>query len=146
MPSTGAPLGTPCGVGSIAAAPSPPTGASSFVRYVHAGSRDLEVDPSTGHLATMPLVRQRVLLAVLTAYNSSGVLKFGLKAPRYIGTWFERDMETAVRAAMAQLTDIERVARLNSVLVERLGSGRARVTIDYTDLTTGESEPLAVAL
>lgn len=86
----------------------------------------------------MPAIRQRVLLSVMTVVGSSTANPtFGIRAPRKMGPQFEAQMRTSILAAVRQMTDIEKVLRIDAVNVERGAAGRARTTIVFTDLTTG---------
>lgn len=131
------PFGTgPFGLGTPTSLTAPPTGTAG-VRYLNPASRDYEVDPATGQLAQMPSIRQRVLLAVTTLFRSStAVPTFGIKLPRKMGTTFPAEADAAVRSALRHLTETEALIRINSVTTERYG-GRARITVAWTDLSTG---------
>ncbi len=115
-------------------------------RYLNPGTRDFERDVGTLQFKQMPSTRQRALLAVLTTLNSSIVRGFGLGRPRKMGPSFEREMRDHVRRAFAHLTDSEKLIRLDDIIVERGDGGRARVTVAFTDLTTGEDGTVSTAL
>lgn len=130
---------TPAGVGAPEAAPLPPT-IDGGVRYINPATGDYELDPATGQYAQMPIIRQRVMIALLTVKRSSTVLPdLGIIRPTKMGDRFQAEMEQSVREALHQLTDIEQVIEIDFVTVERGAGGRARITVSYTDLTTGES-------
>src|SRR5262245_27076239 len=131
---------SPYGTGTPVTGAAPPTGTAGS-RYINPATRDYEQDSTTKQLAQMPAIRQRVLLAVIPAFHSSTVYEGGIKTPRKMGTLFKTEMHNAVRATLKQLTDVEKVIRIDSITVERGGnSGRSRTTIEYTDLTTNLSD------
>ena len=130
---------TPFGVGTPTAANEPPEGAAGS-RYLNPVTRDYEVDPTTGQFAQMPGTRQRVVIAVLTVRNSSGIPGFGLRAPTHMGETFDAQMKNAVRQALRTMTDVEKSLFINDIIVERGLGGRARVTIKFTDLVTGDRD------
>jgi len=135
---------TPFGYGSPLPADIPPDGPSGC-RYINPGKRDYELDPVTRQLKQMPALRQRVLLRLLTAKGSAAAIPtLGVELPRSMGTGFERVMADRVRSAFRDMTDTEKSMRIDSLEVSKLSSGRALVTLGYTDLTTGESDSLAV--
>lgn len=128
----------PFGVGTPAIPPPAPTG-SAGSRFIDPLKRDYSVDAATGQFKQMPGTRQRVMLAVLTELESSGIRGFGIKPPTRMGTTFEAEMRGAVRTALRQMIEVEKCLRLDGVIVERGASGRASTTILYKDLITGES-------
>jgi hypothetical protein len=139
-----APAGmTPFGVGTPATGAEPPSGPAGS-RYINPVTRDYQVDPTTGQFAQMPPVRQRVLLAVLTARNSSAVPGFGTRLPPNMDESFESAVRAEITRALNQLTQVERVCRLDAVLVKRGRLGRAQITIVFVDLTTGTRDQLTV--
>lgn len=122
----------------------PATGAAGS-RFINPATKDYQQDPTTGQLAQMPAVRQRVLLALLTLVNSSSVNPaFGVRLPRKMGTFFESEMRLAIRAALKQLTDVEKIVRIDGISVERGTGGRSRTTVSYTDLTTGQPDQVEI--
>ncbi len=140
------PLGsTPFGAGTPLPAGAPPTGLSTFVRFIDGVTGDFQQDAATGHLAQMPLVRQRVFLALVTRLGSSSVLPgFGLKRPTKIDNSIVRTMQAAARVALYQLTDVEKVVRIDDLIVEQVTSGRVQLTVLYTDLSTGNPDKVTV--
>lgn len=139
-----APAGlSPFGLGSPDEGAAPPSGPAGS-RYLNPITRDYQIDPSTGQQAQMPPVRQRVLLTVLTAKNSSAVPGFGTRIPALMGETFESEVRAEITRELRQLTDVERVARLDGVKVEKGLGGRARVTISYTDLTTATRDQVTI--
>ena len=135
---------SPFGLGTPIPATAPPTGEAG-VRYLNPATGDYEQDPVTKQLAQMPTTRQRVLLAVMTLRSSMSVNReFGIRMPRKMGTFFESEVQQAARAALQHLTDTDAVIRIDSILVERGANSRARVTISFTDLTTGKPDKVAV--
>lgn len=144
MPTFGAPTGSPFGVGSAIAAPVPPLGRADLSRYVSPGTGSAEIDASTGHLQSMPAVRQRMLLLARTLRGSSAIPEFGVDLPAVIDDTFARRVDASVRAAAAQMTEIEKVARIDSVEVTTTALGRANIVISYTDLDLRVTDTVAV--
>lgn len=135
---------SPFGLGTPIPATAPPTGEAG-VRFIDPATGDYQQDPVTRQLAQMPTTRQRVLLAVMTLRNSMSVNReFGIRLPRKMGTFFESEVTQAVRAALQHLTDTEAVIRIDSILVERGAASRARITVSFTDLTTGNPDKVAI--
>src|SRR5690349_21781461 len=132
------PAGTgPFGIGTPTTTAAPPTGTAGS-RYLNPASRDYQQDTDTQQLAQMPAIRQRVLLAVMTEKGSSTALpKFGIARPRKVTPSFEAEITASVRASLVQLTDVERAIRIDAIDIERGASGRQRVTISYTDISSG---------
>lgn len=131
-------MGTsPFGVGTPASATEPPSGPAGS-RYLNPVTRDYEVDATTGQFKQMPGTRQRVLLTVLTVRDSSGVRGFGVRMPPRMGDSFERQVENEIRRALRYMTDVEKILLINEIKVERGLGGRARITIAFRDLLTGD--------
>lgn len=135
------PVGTgPYGIGTPVTSAAPPAGAAGS-RYINPATRSYEQDSTTGQLAQMPGLRQRVLIAVTTAKKSSSAIpEFGLLVPRVVGPSFESEIKASIRASLSQMTDVEKVLRIDGITVEIGASGRQRVTVSYTDITTGEPD------
>jgi hypothetical protein len=109
----------------------PPEGLnlSRFVSIYDGSYRLRDVDT---RYANMPPVRQRVVIMVRT-----------LTYPKKMTKDFEAVITQRVREGMRQMVEVEKRARLDSVLVERHVDGvqgRARLTIEFTDLTTRERD------
>jgi len=122
----------------------PPSGAAGC-RYINPATRDYEVDSDTGQLAQMPAKRQRVLIAVMTELGSSSALQdLGIRRPRKMGTNFEGEMRAAVRATLRTMVDVEKVIRIDDIIVKRGSGGRAETTIVFTDLETEEQHEVSV--
>lgn len=132
------PMGSaPYGLGTPVTSEAPPDGPAGC-RYLNPATRDYELDPDTGQFAQMPHLRHRVLHTLLMIQGSSTARPIdGVKQPRRMGPTFEAEMRASVRAAMRQMTDIEKVMLIEDIAVERGRGGRARVTVSYRDLTTG---------
>ena len=143
MPSPFAsPLGsTPFGVGTPLPAGPPPVGNSGLCRYLDGLTGDYAIDHVTGHLASMPVTRQRVLLAILTVKGSSSVLpNMGIRRPPKIDATTTWAMQREVERGLAPLVD-EHAIRIDRIAVEQVeGSGRIRVTVSFTDLQTGKPD------
>lgn len=135
------PFGTgPYGFGTPTTGAAPPVGAAGS-RYINPVTRDYQIDPATGQQAQMPPLRQRVLLAVMTVLRSSTALPgMGINLPKKMGTTYEVETQNAVLLAVRQMTDVEKVMRVDRIDVKRTGTGRSEITISYTDLTTGEQD------
>jgi len=133
----------PFGLGTPAEAPEAiePTNGS---RYINPATRDYEVDAVTGQFSQMPPTRQRVLLALTTRRDTSGLPGFGLKMPARMGDTFEAEARAAVQLALRHMTELERSLRVNAIVVEKGALGRARLTVFYTDLLSGERDSVAL--
>ena len=129
---------TPFGVGTPVSADAPPSDSSTFSRYINPNTGDYLRDTDTGQLAQMPRNRQRVLLALMTEFGSS-VAGGGLKAPKKMGTGFERDMDVAIRAALRFLVE-EKAIRVEQVIPRRVSTGRGGAIVVYTDLQEDPSK------
>lgn len=134
------PLGlAPVGFGTSEDAPVPPTGAWGS-RYINPQTGDYAVDGVSGQLQQMPSVRQRFLLRLKEKRGSSSVRPSdGIELPTKIDETTERTVDDAVRVAMRQETDVEKVARIISVKPVRdtQNGGRINVVVTFEDLTTG---------
>lgn len=135
----------PMGLGTPVSASLPPDGPAGC-RYLNPASKDYEQDPTTGQHKQMPKVRQQVLLALTTLLGSATTLQgFGIRLPRKMGDRFQAETEVSVRAALRHLTDTQRVIRIDSIKAEHGRGGRARITVSWTDATTGKrADPLTV--
>ncbi|HEU4544348.1 MAG TPA: hypothetical protein VFR23_24670 [Jiangellaceae bacterium] len=79
-------------------------------------------------------------MALLTARNSSGVLNFGTKMPGRMSETFEADSRAAINLALRHMIEIEKSIRVLSIDVERGAGGRARFTVRFFDLLTGQRD------
>jgi hypothetical protein len=105
------------------------------------------VDPATGHHGGMPPVRQRFLLLVMTIKRSAAASRnLGIDLPVKMDESFVRGAQYAIRAGARQMTDVEKVARIERLDVTRIPSGRAHVEISYTDLTTGLTDSVGAVV
>ena len=80
-------------------------------RYLNPTTKDFSYN-SDGTLQTMPNVRQRVMLCLLTTKNSSTAdYNFGNEASKIktIDNYFEDKLKQKIKSALYQLTNIERV-------------------------------------
>lgn len=134
---SGSPIGsTPFGMGTPAAAPLPPTQGPALSRYLDPGSGDFFIDETVGQFASMPSLRQRVLLIMNTELGSSTAIPtLGIPRPRKIDQTYINTTRAAIRRAFVQLTDIERVMQIQDIKVEKQAVGRIQVTLVYRDLT-----------
>lgn len=120
--------------------PDPVTGTAGS-RFINPTTGDYEVDSVTGQLKQMPRTRQRVLLALITLRRTASTAPgFGSKLPRKMGTAFEMESRQAVLYALKHLIEVEKVIRIESLVIERGLGSRARITISYTDLETNEPD------
>lgn len=128
---------------SITEAPAPPTAAPPAARYINPQTGDYEVRTDGEHEG-MPPVRQRAMLALGTRKRSSWALPdLGKEAsPRKIDTRYEARERFSIQAALRQLTEVEKVMRLDGITFSRNGRGRVDVTVRFTDLTNGEPDSL----
>src|SRR5690348_11993238 len=139
-----APLGTsPFGVGTPASAVEPPDGPAGS-RFINPTTRDYEVDETTGQFKQMPATRQRVLLAVLTLRDSSGIPGFGTRLPPRMGDDFENRTRNEINRALRHMVEVEKVLLVTDIKIERGMGGRARITISFRDLVAGETDSVAV--
>lgn len=130
---------TPYGTGTPDAATAPPSDSPTGARYLDPWTKDY-VYATDGEYERMPITRQRVLLAVGTLARSSTVDPRGLDAPKKMDATWDRRMRIAVLAAIRPLVEDGSLI-LHAVLVDRdTNPGRATVTIDYTDKTTGQRD------
>ncbi len=139
MPGFGsAPFGgSPYGLGVPGEAALPTTSPAGS-RYLNPATRDYQYDSDTGQFAQMPEIRQRVLISLTTEQGSIPTQPtFGIKRPMKMGDSFESEMKAAVRLALQQLTDVEKVMRIDQIIVRKGAGGRSETTVVYTDMTTG---------
>lgn len=134
---------SPFGVGTPASATVPPSGPAGS-RFLDPVTRDYAVDSTTGQFKQMPGTRQRVLLTCLTVRDSSGVRGFGVKLPGRMGDTFERQVENEIRRALRYMTEVEKSLLITEIKVERGMGGRARITIAFKDLVTGDQDRVRV--
>lgn len=129
----------PFGLGTPPAPAEAPTGGGG-TRFIDPATKDYTIDSSTGQYGQAPSSRQRVVLALTTLFESSGVPGFGIKLPKRMGDTFEAECKSAVASALRLMTEIEKSIRVDAVTVERGRGGRARVTVAWTDLLTGQRD------
>ncbi len=146
MPGFGsAPFGSSgVGLGVPVNSTDPPDGAAGC-RYINPRTGDYEVDEDTRQLKQMPATRQKVLLALKTLYGSSSILPtWGIQAPKKMGDTFEADMQAAVRAALRTLTDVQKVIRIDNIIVQKGAGGRSKTTVVYTDTSSGVDDRVTI--
>jgi hypothetical protein len=130
----------PFGLGSPASASLPPEGAAGC-RWINPVTRSYEQDEDTRQFKQMPSVRQRVYLAIATLLGSSSTLTTqGIRLPQKMGDSYEGEVKAAVALALRQMTDIEKVLRIDGVTVLKGRGQRSRTTVSFTDLTTGKAD------
>lgn len=128
----------PFGYGTPVSATEPPTANTAGVRFLNPQTGDFEQNSDTRNWKQMPRSRQKVLLALKTVRGSSSALpEFGIAAPKKMGDQFEAQMRDAVRVALAHLTDVQKVIRIDDIIVEKGAGGRSRTTVVYTDTSSG---------
>lgn len=121
------------GGGDPTSGSSPPI-ATQASRYVNPDTRDYEVDPTTRGFRRMTGLRQRIQLALSTLRGSSTTLQtWGVTIPRKVTASFAAEVEQSVRAALSQLTDVEKLIHVDRVDVYQYAM-RSRVTVFFTDL------------
>lgn len=112
-------------------------------RYINpvTGQPELASDNSFGK---MPAIRQRVAFALGTALGSSTASPgLGVKRPDKMGDGFERQLEQRVRAALRQLTDVEKLITVLRVDVIR-GTMRSQATVSFMENQTGTTGVVAI--
>lgn len=129
------------GLGSPDVAPVPPTGPVGS-RWINPATQDYEIDPGTRNLKQMPSVRQQVLLAIMTIKGSATTApRFGVTLPTKMGNTFEAECKNSCKTALQHLTNSDPpIIRINNIIVVKGRNSRAQITIDYTDVSTGESD------
>jgi len=130
---------TPFGVGTPDDATPPPTVAPQAARFLDPVTKDYAIG-SDGEYLRMPVLKQRVLLALGTILGSSSVQqKVGLKLPDRIDQNDERRVTFQVKAALAFLVASGEL-RIDEVRVNKDRPGRDTILVAYTDLLTGASD------
>ena len=143
MPTTGHGLGTsPFGVGTPPSAAEPPDLPAAMSRYINPATKQFEIDDVTGNFKSMPTTRQRVLLIMMTIKGSSSALRnFGIAIPSKVNRdTIEQEMRTEIDRAFYRMTTVERVIRIDDVIVDPGDYGRVALTLVYTDLTTRQAD------
>jgi hypothetical protein len=131
--------GTPFGFGTPVASQAPPDPQGSAA-FIDPTTKD-HVVGDDGESLRMPITRQRVLLLLMTELGSSADPEKGLRLPDKIDQFYAQTAQQAVRDCLATLgSDIV----INRIPVEILPNGRSSITVDYTDLTTGNSDTVTV--
>ncbi len=132
---------TPFGIGTPVSVAAPPSGTAVGVRFLNPITRDYQQDPDTLHLAQMPILRQRVYLAMMTIKRSAtAVPGFGILLPPKLAASWRADVSSAVRTALRRLTDVERIMRIESIGLTKSPGGRVLAIVKFVDLDTGESD------
>jgi hypothetical protein len=134
----------PFGLGVDLTDSAPPTGAAGC-RYINPATKDFEQDPDTGQLKQMPARRQQVLVALTTAFGTaSSQGGFGYRAPKKMGDQYANEVLVRVRTALRHLTDQQKVIRLDGVKTEKGMGGRSRITVSFTDISTGKADEVTI--
>lgn len=131
----------PFGSGTPVIAAAPPSDVPELANFLDPYSGDYVV-ADDGSIERMPINRHRVLMCVKTALGSAaGLTDIGLQLPQRMDQSFPQRARDAVIAALAIIgNDIH----INDVIVETAPMGKAEITIDYTDLATGETDSLTL--
>lgn len=134
----------PFGIGTPADIPEPTTGPVG-VRWINPATKDYEVNSVTGNLKQMPGVRQQVMLAISTLKGTSAPNpRFGITLPNKMNETFESACKNACRKALEHLTSTDPpIINVHNITVVRGRNSRAEITIDYTDLTSGERDSVS---
>jgi hypothetical protein len=132
---------TPFGSGTPVAATAPPSDIPEQANFLDPVTGDYVV-LDDGALARMPNTRHRVLMLLKTVLASAAHLPdVGLEMPTRMDQTFKQRTKGAVLFALEPIGDD---IRIDDVTVEVTGTGRADVTVSYTDLTTGNSDTVTV--
>jgi hypothetical protein len=132
--------GGPFGSGTPATASAPPSDVPTFANYLNPVTRDYVIQDD-GSNQRMPIVRHQVLMLLLTERGSAAEPDIGLKLPAKMDQSFEQRARQSVAMALEPIGDD---FRLDSVPVERTAMGRADITVEFTDLTTGNAETITL--
>lgn len=134
----------PFGIGSPTTTTAPATGDYGSP-YIDPAERDYEIDSDTGQLKQMPTIRQRVLLIVSSEKGSSlAEPEFGLELPPVIDGTFESGADAAIRSALAQLVDVDKVIRIDEITFAYPEPHRADITIVWTILATNKQDQVTI--
>jgi len=122
----------------VATAPPPlPVGSP----YLNTTTRDYVVS-SDGGLQRMPSLRHRVVMLLSTELGSAAhEPTIGVRIPDKIDQSFVQRAQQSVRDCLAILAG---ELRIDSIPVDVYPSGRVAITVNYTDLTTGNSGTVTV--
>lgn len=140
MPGFGnSPFGQfPFGVGS-SATPDPLLGETTEARFIDPITKDFVSDPITNRLQDMPVLDQRVLLAITTTLQSSSAmpgLGIDFSTLKKIDAQFVSRVQSKIKLALLQMTDVEKVISISSILVKVGAVGRVHIKVSYIDLST----------
>jgi hypothetical protein len=141
----------PCGVCIMGiGAPSDPStipdGTTQVSRWLDPVSGDYQISTAGGQLRQMSAVLQRVIITIRTRVGSSlAATGFGTKFPKKQMRNLQADVESIIRRVFRQMTDVEQVMRIDSVVVQS-GGGRVLIELHYTNLQTGESDKIPVTI
>ena len=113
-----------------------------MARYINPATRQLEIDAATGHFKSMPKIRQRVLIIMMTVRGSSSAIpQFGLSHPDKIqANKIRAQMRAEVDRAFHRMVNVERSIRIDDLVIEEGDFGRVALTLVYTDLTTRQAD------
>lgn len=103
-------------------------------------TKDYAFDAETGGFKQTSAVNHAVVAALSSRKGSSTVLRnFGIDPPRYIDSTYRRSLEFAIRDALRELTDVVKVARIESIDIAAHSAG-ADVVVIYRNLMNGREE------
>jgi len=132
---------TPFGDGTPVAILAPPDDLPELANFIDPRTGDYVVNED-GSYQRMPLNRQRVMMLVSTKLGSAAPEPtVGLKLPDKIDQSFPQRVREAVLEALLPIGDD---IRIDAVTTNVIGTGRADITIEFTDLTTGNSDTLTI--
>lgn len=137
----GFPIGsTPFGAGTPAEATAPSDDSPELANFIDPRTGDYVVQ-ADGSYQRMPITRQRVMMLVSTRLGSAVEQDVGIRLPDKIDPSFPQRVREAVLEALLPIGDDIRVDSVTTVVI---GTGRADITIAYTDLTTGNSDTVTI--
>jgi phage baseplate assembly protein W len=131
---------TPFGAGTPAEAIAPSDDSPELSNFIDPRTGDYVVNED-GSYQRMPITRQRVMMLVSTRLGSAVEQDIGIKLPEKIDQSFPQRVREAVLEA---LLPIGEDIRIDSVTTNVIGTGRADITVAYTDLTTGNSDTVTI--
>lgn len=113
--------------------------------WLNSASRDYEIDPNTRQLKQMPTIRQRVFFTLATTRGTMAAdIAFGVQLPPVINSSWEAQAEQEIRSGFIQMTDVEKVIRIDLITFAFFTAGRVQTTVQYTDLTTGIADQTVI--
>ena len=115
---------------------------STLIRKLDPVTKNFSYDATTRQLTQTTGVLQRVCWLLSTEFASStGMPADGFERPEKITSQIVADVQTRVRKALRPVTEIDPVVLIESIDVVTGGS-RVAGTVNYRDLTTGQTIPV----